>query len=105
MNTGGVQLLQNVSVVGNGPMMQWTGGNGLFYAGGTFGGSSLTLEFALPDGTFAPVRTLATDGTQTTVALLAPGGFVFLLPPVTMRAVLTGGAPNGISARADIIPS
>lgn len=101
MNSAGVELLSNVSVTGAGAVASWPGGIGVFSIGGTFGGTSVTLEFRLPDGSWGPFQTLATDGTRTTVAMTTSGGFQFALPCGQIRANVTGGVPVGLFARAD----
>lgn len=100
-NSFSVALLSNVSAAGNGAAFGWTGGSGVATFDGTFGGTSATLQYLGPSGTWLDVKALdPSTGTQTTVALTAAGMIGFLLPPGQIRAVLTGGAPANVYAIA-----
>ena len=93
------QLLTNATATGAG--VRWEGGEGVATFAGTFAGTSATLEYLGPNGsTWIPVAAMADDGTQTTVALTAAGAIGFILPPGTIRAVLTGGTPTAMFAIA-----
>jgi len=96
-----VTLLRNVGAAGAGGSTTWPGGRGTFAATGTFGGTSVTLEVQTDGGVWLPVQAMSTGATFTTVALTAPGMFLFELPPCQIRAVATGGTPTGLNARAD----
>lgn len=99
MQTASVPLLSNGSATS--AAKKWLGGVGVLTVAGTFGGTSATLEYLGPNGsTWLPVRAMATDGTQTTVALTAAGMIGFALPPGSIRVVLTGGSPSAMYATA-----
>lgn len=100
-NSAGVTLLRNVNAAGAGPAAAWAGGRGIFQAAGTFGGTSVTLEYQTEQGAWVPVQAMSTAAAFTTVALTAPAMFLFELAPGQIRAVATGGTPSGLTARAD----
>ena len=81
----------------------WGGGRGLLTAAGTFGGTSLTMEYQGAGGLWYPVQAMSPAATFTTVALTAAGAFIFELPPGNVRAVAAGGTPTAMFARADRI--
>lgn len=85
-------LLENASVTGTASM--WGGGQGVFSAVATFGGSAISLQSLLPDGT-----TWANVSSATT--LTAAGFATFILPPGQIRAAVTGGTPSAIYAAAN----
>lgn len=102
MQSFGGLLLDGVDAAGNGASVEWNGGRGVLSAAGTFGGTSVTLEYMGPDAaTWLPVRVMASDGVQTTVALTAAGMFGFELPPGRIRGAATGGTPTDLFVRAD----
>lgn len=86
------QLLSNASATGS--SAQWDGGLGVFTAAGTFGGTTISLQFLGPDA--ATWIDVGADTTFTTAA-----GSLFVLPPCRIRAAVTGGAPSGLYAQAD----
>lgn len=103
-SSAGTTLLSNASATGD--YVRWEGGQGVATVAGTFGGTSATLEYLGPDGATAlPVKAMADNGAQTTVALTEAGTIVFILPPGRIRITLTGGTPSGMYARADRVPS
>lgn len=67
------------------------GGTCVFLVAATFGGSTISLQIQLPDGS-----TWLAAGTQTT--LTANGGGIVTLPPCQIRAAVTGGSPSAIFA-------
>lgn len=84
-------LLSNASATG--AAVQWPGGQGTFAVVGTFGGATVALQFLGPDGS-----TYINAGTNTT--LTAAGAGNFILPPVLIRATVTGGTPSALYASA-----
>lgn len=87
-------LFNAVSVAGNGGPVSWPGGRGVLTASGTFGGSSLTLEYRAIDGSWVSVSTPG----GTPVSMTAPGQTPFDAPVGNLRGVLTGGVPASLSA-------
>lgn len=84
-----LDLLSNASATGS--AQAWPGGCGSFFAAGTFGGATVTLQVLGPDGsTYLAVGDLAT--------LTSAGGCNFLLAPCTLRVAVTGGTPSGLYA-------
>ena len=77
--------------------LDWPGGDGAYYAIGTFGGGTLTLQTLAPDGT-----TYVSLGTA--VALTANGVAGFSAPAGLLRATLTGSAGPSLKAWAVGIP-
>ena len=86
-----LDLISNGTVTGN--AFIWRGGRGHFAAAGTFGGSTVKLQFLGPDGS-----TWIDAGTYTT--LTSSGGGNFDLPECQIRASISGGSPSGIFAVA-----
>lgn len=91
MRSSRIDLLSNASATGS--AIIWPGGRGMFTAAGTFGGTTVKLQFLGPDGS-----TWIDAGTYTT--LTASGGGIFDLPQGQVRANITGGTPSGIYAIA-----
>lgn len=87
-----IQLLANQSATG--AAMAWGGGPGVFLAAGTFGGATVSFQYLGPDSV-----SWLDAGTDTT--LTASGGGQFTLPPVRIRAAITGGSPSGIYAMVE----
>ncbi|MEY2875308.1 MAG: hypothetical protein RLZZ373_2679 [Pseudomonadota bacterium] len=83
-------LLNNEAATGS--AVQWDGGRGVFSLAGTVGGATITLQYLGPDAT-----TYLTAAT----ALTAVGLVAFELPPGRIRALVAGGSPSGLYARAD----
>lgn len=100
-NSSGVVLLNAVSAAGAGAAQAWPGGRGTVSAAGTFGGTSVTVEYQSANGTWIPVQALSQTATFTTVALTAAGMFQLELPPGQIRAVATGGTPSALTVRVD----
>jgi len=86
---GAISLLAAGTVTG--PAVAWPGGTGVFAAVGTFGGSTVTLQFLGPDGV-----TWVAVGTATT--LTAAGVGTFSLPAGKVRGAISGGAGPSITA-------
>ena len=103
MNSSSVKLLDNESATG--AAKPWPGGRGHFSCIGTFGGTSVQLQYMGPNGSYINAQALAPDGTLTAVPLTAAGGFVFELPATDIKAVVTGGSPSALYAIAARIPS
>lgn len=101
MNSFSSILLSNVSATGSGAPKPWCGGRGAFVIGGTFGGTTATLEYLATSGAWVAAVTPA----GSVVSLTAAGMALFEVPPGSLRAVLTGGAPAGIYADAARIPT
>lgn len=72
-------LATNASVTGN--PVDWPGGNGAFFAEGTFGGGTVKLQVQSPNGTWMDV------GTATTLTASGVGGFI--APAGPMRVNIT----------------
>lgn len=105
MHTASADLFSNSTGAGNGATVPWPGGRGVVTAEGTWGGSSLGLEYQGPHGSWIPVTVLdPADATSTALALTANGMFLFELPPGKIRGVLTGGTPSAFYATAARIP-
>lgn len=86
-------ILSGKTTDGSSQVIDWTGGTGTFWAWGTFGGASVSLE-ASPDGTtWIPV------GTALSFAQNGVGAFA--LSPCKLRATVTGaGGMTNVSASA-----
>lgn len=93
-----VVLLSNANATGS--AAPWPGGRGHFSCNGTFGGTSVQLEYMGPSGAYIAAQALAADGTLTAVAMTADGGYVFELPACDIKAVVTGGTPSALYATA-----
>lgn len=105
MHTASAELFNNAGAAGNGTTVAWPGGRGVVTAEGTWGGSSLSLEYLGPHGAWIPVTVLnPATATSTALALTANGMFLFELPPGKIRGVLTGGTPSALYATAARIP-
>lgn len=89
-----VTLLSNAGATG--AAVNWPGGKGFFSVVGTFGGATVSLQFLGPDG--------ATWVTPTDGSVTAAGGFVFELPQCNVRALVSGGSPSALYAKAQWIP-
>ncbi len=85
-----VTLLDGAS--SSGSWVAWPGGRGHFQAFGTFGGSTVALEFS-PDQSTA--LDLGSDA-----ELTAAGVRVFELAPGFVRASITGGSGVSVDAQA-----
>lgn len=81
----------------------WGGGRGLLTVSGTFGGTSVTLEYQGAGGAWYPVQAMSDAAVFTTIALTAAGAFPFELPPANIRLVAAGGTPSAMNAQADRI--
>lgn len=87
-------LFNAVSATGNGGPVSWPGGRGVMSGSGTFGGTTLTLEFRAVDGSWVPVSTPA----GVAASMTGPGQVPFEAPAGNLRGVLTSGTPSGLSA-------
>jgi hypothetical protein len=87
-------LFNAVSATGAGSPVSWPGGLGSMAGSGTFGGTTLTLEFRNVDGNWVSVPT--TSGSA--VSMTAQGMTTFYAPCGNLRGVLTSGTPSGLSA-------
>jgi len=94
MQSFAVDLLTNASATG--PAVNWNGGKGNFAVVGTFGGGTVKLQALGPDN--------ATYIDVPNTSLSAAGMVLFDLPPGRIQAVVTGGAPSGLYARAARVP-
>lgn len=70
-------LASNAAVTGN--AVDWPGGNGAFYAEGTFGGGTVKLQTQSPNGTWMDV------GTATTLTAAGVGGFTLPAGPIRVN--------------------
>lgn len=104
MHTASVQLLTNASATGS--ANNWPGGKGVMSVAGTFGGATVTMQYLGPNNTtYLDVKVMdPSTGTQTTVSLTDSGSIGFILPPVPIRVVVTGGAPSALYASASRVP-
>jgi hypothetical protein len=82
------------------PTVRWSGGRGAFFARGTFGGGSVTLQFK-PDGD--PTWFNVDRPGEAFVTFTAQGGGQFDLPSGDIRATLTGATSPNIHARLEEI--
>ena len=93
---GTVNLLNSDSKTGI--VKRWPGGSGLLSAWGTWGGATVTLNFAAADGTMLAV------GTATT--LTANGLGAFSLPPGYIQAAISSASgTTSLSAAAQVVPT
>ena len=90
-------LLNAVSAAGNGPATEWGGGEGVFSVVGTFGGTTARLQWSPDSG--ATWIDVDRSG-ETFLTYTAAGSGAFVLPRCHVRAVLTGGSPVQVTARA-----
>lgn len=89
-----VDLLSNASATGS--TVNWLGGKGNFAVVGTFGGGTVKLQALGPDGsTYIDVPN---------ASLSAAGMVLFELPAGKIQAVVTGGTPSGLYAKAARVP-
>lgn len=99
MNTVKVDLISNGSATSD--WKGWPGGKGSLAVVGTFGGASIKLQFLGPDDlTPIDVELLDSSGAFVPVPVTAAGAYVFELPDVPIRAVVTGGTPSGLYVQA-----
>lgn len=92
MANGAFDLLSNASATGS--AVRWPGGEGTFTVVGTFGGTTVALQYLGPDGT-TWIGVDATDASFT-----AAGMCGFVLAPGQIRAAVTGGSPSALYAKA-----
>lgn len=83
-------LLDNASDTG--AAVTWSGGAGTFAVAGTFGGSTVTLQYLGPD---------ASTWLAAATGLTSAGLVGFTLPPGRVRAAVSGGSPSGLYASAE----
>jgi hypothetical protein len=87
-NTKATILFSNQGAAANGATAAWRGGRGVVHFEGTPSGTTLTLQFASPRGTWLTVAGISLTAAGTTAA--------FDLPPGNIRGVLTSGTPSGV---------
>jgi len=90
-----LDLLNNAAATGN--PARWPGGRGSFVAAGTFGGATVKLQMLGPDG----ATWLDVDSTTSVTAV---GHVVFEAGAGQLRALVSGGSPSGLYAKAVRIP-
>ena len=84
-------LLSNAAATGS--PFNWPGGRGTFVVDGTFAGATVTLSAISPDG--SNYVSVGSDA-----ALTAEGMVNFDLPPTKIKAVVSGGSPSALYAKA-----
>jgi hypothetical protein len=90
--TGAQTMALNLTAPGSTPAERWDGGTGHFSAVGTFGGSTVGLEFC-PDASFA-ANTFYSVGPEVTET--SPGGGLFEAGMGFLRMTMTGGAGQNV---------
>ncbi len=68
--------------------IDFDGGNAVFFADGTFGGATLTLQIKSPNGTYMTV------GANTTLTAAGCAGFICCAG--ALRVLVSGGTPSGL---------
>jgi len=86
-------LLSNASATGS--SKRWHGGRGVFSVSGTFGGTTVKLQWSHDDSTYLDVDRSG----DTFVTFTAGGAGIFELPPCFVKAVVTGGSPSALYAK------
>lgn len=89
------QLAAALSATGTGVAIR--GGEYSFMANGTVGGSTISLQIQMPDGSWCDVGALAGNAIVKSTTLPFTVSPV-VLPACTVRMAATGGAPTGINA-------
>lgn len=84
-------LISNGSSTGS--PVPWNGGPGIFQVAGTFGGSTVSIQYMSVDGS-----TYITLGSLTAAGILS-----FVAPQGLIRASVSGGSPSGLYAAADSV--
>jgi hypothetical protein len=87
-NTKATILFSNQGAAANGATAAWRGGKGVIIFEGTPSGSTLTLQFMSPRGTWITVAGISMTAVGVTAA--------FDLPPGNIRGVLTSGTPSAV---------
>ena len=88
-------LLSNASATGSG--VKWPGGPGVFMVDGTFSGATVSLAVLGPDGSS---YVALTDWTDALVDFTAEGARPFVAPAGMIKAVVAGGTPSALYAKA-----
>lgn len=88
-----VNLIEDQTGTGNGAAHNWLGGRGKFLLQGTMGGTTATLQFLSPTGSWLDVVARTTVGMDD-----------FFLPHGKVRILLASGSPASIYAWAIAIP-
>lgn len=73
------------------------GGEYTFMASGTIGGSTISLQIKLPDGSYTDIKSLNGNTLVNSTTLPFAAASVDL-PACNVRAALTGGTPSNVSA-------
>ena len=87
-------LATNLSATGNAVTIQ--GGEYLFSAEGTVGGSTISLQVQTPNGAWSDVLIFAGSAVKSTTLPFAQTGID--LPAGKVRMAATGGSPSGLYA-------
>jgi hypothetical protein len=87
-NTKPTILFSNAAAAANGATAAWRGGKGVVLFEGTPSGTTLTLQFASPRGTWLTVAGISMTAAGASAA--------FDLPPGNIRGVLSSGTPSGV---------
>lgn len=87
-------LASNASATGNAVVIR--GGEYIFLAEGTVGGSTVSLQVQTPNGTWVDVQIFSGSLVKTTTLPFAQTQVD--LPAGNVRVALTGGTPSGIYA-------
>jgi hypothetical protein len=77
--------------------IQIPGGEYMFLANGTIGGSTISLQIKLPDNSYADVKSL--NGNAVISSTTLPFAATYMdLPAGVVRVALAGGTPSAINA-------
>lgn len=88
-------LASNATATGSD--IQIPGGEYMFLANGTIGGSTISLQIKLPDNSYADVKSL--NGNAVISSTILPFAATYMdLPAGVVRVALTGGTPSAINA-------
>jgi len=88
-------LASNLSATG--AAVQIKGGDYMFFAEGTIGGATVTLQMASPNGTFVTVGSF-TAGTLLSATALPVAFTRISLPSGSVKFAVTGGTPSALYA-------
>lgn len=90
------QLLNSAGAAGAGTPVQIPGGEYIFLANGTIGGSTLQLEVETPNGSWVTIQVFT--GSLVRFTALPASQTAIALPAGRVRANLVGGTPSGVTA-------